>query len=450
MPLSATGNPLHSRALSVTLRAAAAPAVAFDGYVLDLRKRGFAPVGGDLQGPGIIHHMRLAGQIDRAAGRITAIEADMPTVAFEATPATRGESCRDQIGRVAGLAGLAIDQSWAPGLSAAIGATRGCSHVLTLAQLIGPTARWALAEDDRLCAGAPPRRAGERLFRRDVTVDGYEPVLGELVFTLQLNDLHFAPAAALAAPMDRFGRQREIVARATLTMQTLELTSLELRERVRDAADFRAAEWIDRSAAAASLVGALLRAGITARILALFTDPQADAPLRDALLQLAPGLILRFAALDIWTLPADESAARQTQAGSRIRAGCGYGSAAARSGPAERSAHAAPVSRGWRPGPPSTKTTSPVVYPTRRRPGEAAAQASSSGSPTRPRAVRGGSVAQLGDPECAALDGAGADGVDADRGAHSRARYGHRPRQRRSTHRARPASADDGEARRRR
>ena len=312
MPLSATGNPLHTRALSVTLAEGAAPEVSFAAYVLDLRKRGFAPVGGDLQGPGIIHHMRLNGRLDRATARVGAIDAEMPNVAFEASAATRGESCRDQIGRVAGLAGTEIDQGWSPALGAAIGGVRGCSHILTLAHLLGPSARWGLAEDARLHRGTPARRVGERIFRRDIALDGYEPAMGELVFTLQLNDLHFAPAPALALPMDRYAGQREIVARATLTMQTLELTSLELRERWRTMADFREAEWSDRSADAASLVGTSLRAGITARILALFPDPQRDAPLRDALLQLAPGLIQCFAALDIWTLFADDAAARQT------------------------------------------------------------------------------------------------------------------------------------------
>jgi hypothetical protein len=312
MPLSAAGNPLHTRALSVTVAEAAAPEARFAAYVLDVRKRGFAPVGGDLQGPGIIHHMKLNGRIDRGAARVTAIAAEMPNVAFEASPATGGESCRDQIGRVLGLEGLALDAGWSPGLSAAIGGTRGCSHILTLAHLLGPSVRWALAEDARLHGGAPARRDGERIFRRDITVDGYEPEMGELVFTLQLNDLHFAPAPALAMPMDRFGAQREIVARATLTMETLALTSLELRERTRTLADFRDAEWIDRSAAATALVGSSLRAGITARILALFPHADRDAPLRDALLQLAPGLIQCFAALDIWTLFADDTAARQT------------------------------------------------------------------------------------------------------------------------------------------
>jgi hypothetical protein len=279
--------------------------------VLDLRKRGFAPVGGDLQGPGIIHHMRLDGRLDRATEHLTAITAEMPTVAFEASPATGGESCRDQIGRVAGLTGLGLAAGWSPALGAAIGGPRGCSHVLTLAHLLGPSARWGLAEDARLHGGTPARRTGERIFRRDITVDGYEPAMGELVFTLQLNDLHFAAAPALAAPMDRYAAQREIVARATMTMQTLSLTGLEVRERVRSAADFRATAWIDRTADAAPLVGTSLRAGITARILALFPEPQRDAPLRDALLQLAPGLVQCFAALDIWTLFSDdENAAR--------------------------------------------------------------------------------------------------------------------------------------------
>ena len=48
MPLSAAGNPLHTRSLSVTLSEAAAPEVAFAADVPDLHERGFAPVGGEL------------------------------------------------------------------------------------------------------------------------------------------------------------------------------------------------------------------------------------------------------------------------------------------------------------------------------------------------------------------------------------------------------------------
>jgi len=308
MSLAAAGHPLHTRSLSVTLREGADGAVEFAAYVLDLRKRGFAPVGGDLQGTGIIHHMRLDGALDRAAGHIVRIDAQMPTVAFEASAASAGESCRDHIGRVAQLAGLGLDDGAAKRLGAEIGGPRGCSHILTLAQLAVPSARWGLGEDARLHGSAPARRHGERLFRRDVTVDGYETEPGEIVLTLQLNDLHLAPAPALARPMDRLGAQREITARAALNMRELSLRDLIVGERVRTPATLSDAPWLDRSADVASLAGASLRAGISARILA--TLPA--SPLRDALLQLAPAMIQCFAALDFWTMFPDGGAAAAT------------------------------------------------------------------------------------------------------------------------------------------
>lgn len=307
MPLAAAGHPLHTRALSVTLGAAPDGEAAFAAYVLDLRKRGFAPVAGDLQGPGIIHHMRLDGRIDRSAGRLAAIAAAMPAVAFEATPATGGESCRDQIGRVASLAGLTLDDAYARQVGGAIGGPRGCSHVLTLAQLLAPAARWGLAEDARL-HGEAPRRAGERLFRRDVTVDGYEGGDGTMLLTLQLDDLHFAPAPALAQPIARLGAQREITGRAVVGLGDLTLRALTLHERLRDRASLRSAAWVERSADAATLVGASLRAGISARVLAALPA----GPLRDAVLQLAPAMIQCFAALDVWQLFDDGGIAAET------------------------------------------------------------------------------------------------------------------------------------------
>ncbi len=300
MTLSAAGHPLHTRSLSVTLRHGEDGVADFSAYILDLRKRGFAPVGGDLQGTGIIHHMRLDGRIDRAQGRLTGLTADMPSVAFEASPSTGGESCRDQIGRVAQLEGLTLDQTWARAIAAAIGGPRGCSHILTLAQLLAPSAVWGFAEDARLHGAAAPRRRGERLFRRDVTVDGYESAPGTLALTLQLNDLHFAPAPARPAPMDRFAAQREITVSASVALPELSLAALAVHERVRSRADFATAAWEARSLDVADLVGTSLRAGISARILTRFAAAGADAPLREALLQLAPALIQCFAALDIW------------------------------------------------------------------------------------------------------------------------------------------------------
>ncbi len=302
MPLSATGHPLHTRTLSVALTHAVPPTIAFAAYVLDLRKRGFAPVGGDLQTTGIIHHMRLDGRLERDSARIASIDAQMPAVAFEASPATGGESCRDLIGRVEHLAGRALDGGYAGAVGAEIGGPRGCSHILTLARLLGPTVSWALAEDERLQGAAPARRAGERIFRRDVIVDGYEPAPGELALTLQLNDLHFAPAPALATPMQRFAAQREITASAAVEMKELILRQLAASERHREGSDIQSAAWRTRDDRVAPLVGRSLRSGISAAVLQHFGDAGPDGPLRVALLQLAPTIVQCFAALDIWAL----------------------------------------------------------------------------------------------------------------------------------------------------
>lgn len=299
--LSAAGHPLHTRSLSVTLAHDSAERATFAAYVIDLRKRGFAPVGGDLQSTGIIHHMRLDGAVDRVAGRLERISAQMPAVAFEASAATGGESCRDLIGRLNHLEGLSLDDAFARGVGAEIGGPRGCSHILTLTHLLGPTVRWALGADARLHGSHPTRRAGERIFRRDVTVDGYEAAFGELRLTLQLNDLHFAPAPALCEPMQRFGAQTEIIASATVTMKDLFVQQLEVHER-RRTVEALAPEWRARPDVTAPLVGQSLRSGVSARLLAHFADPGDDAPLRDGLLQLAPAIVQCFAALDIWSL----------------------------------------------------------------------------------------------------------------------------------------------------
>jgi len=313
MALAVAGHPLHTRTLSVTLSHAAPPQTAFAAYVLDLRKRGFAPVGGDLQGTGIIHHMRLDGSIDREAGRIEQLTAQMPNVAFEASPATGGESCRDLIGRVDRIAGLSLHDGWARALGSEIGGPRGCSHILTLAHLLAPTALWAFATDTRLHGPAPARRPGERIFRRDLTVEGFELEPGRLLLTAQLNDLHFAPAPALARPTQRLGEQHEITLRATVTVPDLAVQEIDAEERRRTPAELIDARWSSRAERVAPLVGLSLRPGVSAALLRHFAEPGDDAPLRDALLMLAPALIQCFAALDLWTMhAADASAVGET------------------------------------------------------------------------------------------------------------------------------------------
>jgi hypothetical protein len=301
MQLEARGLPIHTRTLSVTLTSAPAPQVGFAAYVLDLRKRGFVPVAGDLQGTGLIHHMQLDGQIDARRRAVAHVAARMPTVAFEASAASAGESCRDLVGRVNALAGAAIDDGWARRLGSEIGGPRGCSHVLTLAYLLGPTAAWALDEDRRLHGDAPERRTGERVFRRDVVVDGYE-LDGDLYLTLQANDLCFAPAAPLAPASDRFAAQREVRVATRLAMPEMRVATMAIGERRRDSQTLESAPWVAREDRARELVGASLRSGISGLLLGRFADAADDRPLLDALLMLAPATVQCMASfIDTWT-----------------------------------------------------------------------------------------------------------------------------------------------------
>src|SRR5574342_552877 len=112
MDLDLGGHPLHTRALSVTLVQRADGRLDVAGTLLDLRKRGFVPVGGDLQTAGIVHHMLLDLVVDPATGRIDEAVARQPSVAFEASAATEGERCRDPIDTARALVGGNVAQGW--------------------------------------------------------------------------------------------------------------------------------------------------------------------------------------------------------------------------------------------------------------------------------------------------------------------------------------------------
>lgn len=302
MDFAVEGVPIHARAHEITLREGAEGRVAFEGSLLDLRKRGFVPVGGDLQPSGIVHQMQVLGTIDPVAGTIASIATRMPNVAFEASGTTGGESCRDLAGNVEALAGATLESGFARRVGEEIGGPRGCSHVMTLVHHLGPTAAWALREDARIHDGRPERRAGERLFRRDVVVDGWATDRGELLLALQSGDLHMRPQPADAPAVDRFARQLELRVEAILSMGEMRLSSVRIAERRRGPADLDEAAWRPRPDRADGLVGLSLRAGVTAELLRRFPDPGEDRPLLDALLLLAPTTIQCFASfVDTWT-----------------------------------------------------------------------------------------------------------------------------------------------------
>jgi hypothetical protein len=295
--LDLRGHPLHTRALSVVLAARADGRLDVRGSLTDLRKRGFVPVAGDLQTMGIVHHMLLDAIVDPATATLDAITAAQPAVAFEPSAATEHESCRDPIGRVAALAGTRLDADFPRQVSAAIGGPRGCSHLVTLAHLLASTAAAALAWDCERHGGAPPRPAGERVLRRDLTIDGHELASGRVDLAIQLQDLLFTPAPALAPPMERFGGQLEVRLLAEVDVINFTLTGVSGAERRRGLADLETAVWQPRDDVLAGLAGLRLTSGATAALLTRLGAAPGDRPLLDALLMLAPALIQVVAAL---------------------------------------------------------------------------------------------------------------------------------------------------------
>ena len=309
MHLAVGGHPLHTRALAVTLTHRADGRLDLDSYVLDVRKRGFVPVGGDLQGPGIIHHMLLCGTVDPMARTIDSVTATQPNVAFEPCALSGGESCRDPVGRITGLNGTRFDEAYGPRLGAIFGGPRGCSHLLTLGHLVGSTVPWALTHDAELLGRSVERIAGERVFRRDLILDGHETDDGGMHLGVQLTDLHLAPAPAISAPMQRFAAELEVRALLTVDLATYTLREARIGERRRALADLERAAWHDRSDAVQQLVGLPLMQGFTAEVLRRYGAATDDRPLTDVLLMIGPTLIQCTAALsEQWSVQAKGSA----------------------------------------------------------------------------------------------------------------------------------------------
>jgi hypothetical protein len=301
--LCVRGHPLHSRLLSVALAQRTDGRLDVFGEILDLRKRGFVPVAGDLQAAGIVHHMQLRGVVEPGSARLEALCAAQPAVAFEPSALTQGECCRDPIGRIQALVGTPLDRGSAKRWFAEAGGPRGCSHVLTLGQLLAATVAWAL-ERDR-AAGPGPRRAGERVFRRDLVIDGFAVEGGDLELSLQLTDLLFAPSPPLARPIDRLAGELEIRALARVAMAGMTLARIQASERRRTRVDLAQARWQDHSEALAPLVGQKLASGVGGALLRRFGDEPDARPLLDVLLNLTPGLYQCMAALsERWSVAA--------------------------------------------------------------------------------------------------------------------------------------------------
>jgi Protein of unknown function (DUF2889) len=309
MPLLPGGEPLHTRSMTLEARAAEGGRLALRGEVLDVRKRGLVPLPGALQLPGVIHRMELEARLDPETRALEALEVRQPVVAFEASEATRGESCRDAAGNLKALVGTPLDETFLRRLSEAYGGPRGCTHVLSLARLLASCAARVLELESAL--GSPPRPLGERVLRRVLVLDGFErSAEGTMQLAVQLSDVHVRPRPpGPAEGLDLLASQTEIRVLAALDLATTAIRELGAEERRRTRAELASAVFRDRSAELVDFVGRPLMAGVGAALAGRFGGEPRSAPLLDALLALAPGYVQCVAAVSDLFLPGGGAAA---------------------------------------------------------------------------------------------------------------------------------------------
>jgi hypothetical protein len=254
---------------------------------------------GDHQTAGVIHDMRVEAELAGDPATLLAIRATQPAVAFEPSPGTGGECCRDPVARIETLAGSRLDEGFAKRLGHAIGGPRGCSHVLTLAQLVGSTARQATSLDRSVFGAAPRRPAAQRVFERSLAIDGIGGDAGPFELVLQLADVHFAPTPDTAQPFERLVEHREwrLTVEVDLDALTLRGAHASQRRSTREAVG----AWREESASVAFLAGCPAMGGLAgACFAALSGDADGDAeraPLLDLCLNLAPAMVQCMAVL---------------------------------------------------------------------------------------------------------------------------------------------------------
>ena len=297
--LAERGQPVHGRSLEIEVLRHDPDRIRVKGAIVDLRKQGFVPTGGDLQTSGIIHHMLLDAMVHRSDLMLESLEPLQPVIAYEPSEATDGESCRDTAWRIPELAGRPLDASFSKWLSAGFGGPLGCSHLLALAHLLVATTPYALALDKSRFSGENVEREdGERLFKRSLVLDGFEfSDSGRLQIIAQLNDVHTRPQRQTKDLMDRLAFQRELRLRADIQIPSMAFETLESEYRQRAGDSLVDATWEELTPRLSPLLGLGALQGLSHRVLDLFSEQADMQPLQDVLLSVGPALIQCLASM---------------------------------------------------------------------------------------------------------------------------------------------------------
>jgi hypothetical protein len=268
--MPAVPEPLHTRMMSVRLLPESPDTFVAEGQVLDVRKRGIVTVAGRVNGPGLVHDMRVRLVIERETLAIRDASLAMPAVPFPSTPLTAGESCRDNEPAFRDVIGLRLASTFTPGLHRLIGGRRGCFHVFTLMRLLGPSIEGAARRHFERSAG--------RAFSRTIVVDGFRTSTG-LALSGVLVDLDYADPSPERATATFEARAEAEVRVPAMTVESL------LADYRRDARD--AAAWTSEGLAAVErLSGSSLLRGFSLDLVRYL--PDAEPPVRELLLMLQP------------------------------------------------------------------------------------------------------------------------------------------------------------------
>ena len=291
-PFEAGGHPVHTRTLTVDVLQDEHGRVRALASILDLRKQGWIPTGGDLQAAGLIHDMSLDVLLDATSGRIERFEPSQRVVAFEPSGRTANESCRDPIHRLKGMVGERLAGDNARRLREMFGGPLGCSHLLTLAQLVVSFLPGAIARAVHdVDARQPAREVGERIATRTLVIDGFERTGGREEIAIQLTDLYTRPIGSMVGVLDRFGGQHELRVIVRVDGDTGTIAAFDLAERTRTRADLGTAVWQPRHEELHWLAGRPVMRGLAPELLSRYGDDTAREPLLAALLNFAPGYV---------------------------------------------------------------------------------------------------------------------------------------------------------------
>jgi len=292
------GTPLHTRSLTIAVSRDSEQVWRARGDVVDLRKRGFVPLAGDIQPSGVIHSMSIELSFDPSSLRIASIVVDQPFVAIESTPATGGECCRDPAPRLLAFQGDTLDADFTKRLGQGFGGPLGCSHLLTLFQLMASTIPRVVAlEGERSGREATFSALGIPFFRRSLFVDGFERDDTTIDVVLQLADTLTRPTPPAVRATERLELSHEFKAALRVDRKRFRIETIEAMERQRSHASLGALDWTLHSERLSSLVATPIIPGMAGRLFGLLSDDPKARPLLDLLLQIAPGFIQIIATL---------------------------------------------------------------------------------------------------------------------------------------------------------